>query len=120
MSLLLAVIVTVEGQAAGLLMVTIASEHQLDAWRTLGLPGGRVMYNAGRDSYQRPETISLCFFLLFPWCFTSTETVWVIRDGGSNLFQCVQIMLSLPVFGLFAIRTNVDACDCTRGLSRTP
>ena len=31
---------------------------------------------------------------------------------------CVQTMLWLPVFGIFNVLTDVDACDCTRGLYR--
>ena len=30
--------------------------------------------------------------------------------------SCVQTMISLPVFGMFKVRTDADACDCTRGL----
>ena len=31
-------------------------------------------------------------------------------------FSCVQTMVWLPVFGNFNVRTDVDACDCTRGM----
>ena len=30
--------------------------------------------------------------------------------------SCVQTMVWLPAFGLFNVHTDVDACDCTRGL----
>ena len=32
------------------------------------------------------------------------------------VFSCVQTMVWLPVFGIFNVRTDVDACDCIRGL----
>ena len=32
------------------------------------------------------------------------------------VFPCVQIMVWLPVFGIFNVRTVVDANDCTREL----
>ena len=32
------------------------------------------------------------------------------------VFLCVQTMVWLPVFEIFNVRTDVDACDCTRGL----
>ena len=32
------------------------------------------------------------------------------------VFLCVQTMLWLPVLGIFNVRTDVDACDCTRVL----
>ena len=32
------------------------------------------------------------------------------------VFTCVRTMAWLPVFGLFNVRTDVDTCDCTRGL----
>ena len=32
------------------------------------------------------------------------------------VFPCVQTMIWLPVFGFFNVRTDGDACDCTRGL----
>ena len=32
------------------------------------------------------------------------------------VFSCVQTMVWLPVFGIFNVRTDVDACDCTRRL----
>ena len=32
------------------------------------------------------------------------------------VFPCVQTVVWLPVFGIFNVRTDVDACDCTRGL----
>ena len=34
------------------------------------------------------------------------------------VFLCVQTMVWLPVFEIFNVRTDVDACDCTRGLCR--
>ena len=34
------------------------------------------------------------------------------------VFSCVQIMAWLPVFGIFNVHTDVDACNCTRGLYR--
>ena len=33
-----------------------------------------------------------------------------------EVFTCVQTMVRLPVFGIFSVGTDVDACDCTRGL----
>ena len=87
MSLLLAVVVSVEGQAAGLLIVTIASEHQLDAWRTLGLPGGRCNVQCREGFVPASGDDIPVLFLLLPWCFTSTGTVWVIRNGGSIYFS---------------------------------
>ena len=33
-------------------------------------------------------------------------------------FSCVRTMAWLPVFGIFNVRADVDACDCTRGLYR--
>ena len=35
-----------------------------------------------------------------------------------TVFSCVQTMVWLPAFGIFNVRTDVDACDCTRGLYR--
>ena len=32
------------------------------------------------------------------------------------VFSCVQRLVWLPVFGIFNMHTDVDACDCTRGL----
>ena len=32
------------------------------------------------------------------------------------VFSCVQTMVLLPVLGIFNVRTDVKACDCTRGL----
>ena len=32
------------------------------------------------------------------------------------VFFCVQTMLWLPVFAIFNVHTDVDACDFTRGL----
>ena len=32
------------------------------------------------------------------------------------VFLCVQTMAWLPAFGIFNVRTDVDACDCTRVL----
>jgi len=32
------------------------------------------------------------------------------------VFSCVRTMVWLPVFGIFNVCTDVDACDCTRGL----
>ena len=98
MSLLLAVIVTVEGQAVGLLMVTIASEHQLDAWRTLGLPGGRVMYNAGRDSYQRPETISLCFFFFFHGVLRPQKPYGLLGTGEVFISVCSDNVIAASIW----------------------
>jgi len=34
----------------------------------------------------------------------------------SAVFSCVQTTVQLPVFGIFIVRTDVDECDCTRGL----
>ena len=31
------------------------------------------------------------------------------------VFPCVQTMVWLPVSGIWNVRTDVDACDCTRG-----
>ena len=33
-------------------------------------------------------------------------------------FSCVRTMVWLPVFGIFNVRADVDACDCTWGLYR--
>ena len=33
-------------------------------------------------------------------------------------FSCVPTMVWLPVLGIFNVRADVDACDCTRGLYR--
>ena len=38
-------------------------------------------------------------------------SVWDFR-----VLLCVQTMVWLPVFGIFNVRADVDACDCTRGL----
>ena len=35
------------------------------------------------------------------------------------VFSCVQTMVWLPVFGIFNMLTDVDACDCTRGCTDT-
>ena len=32
------------------------------------------------------------------------------------VFPCVRTVVWLPVFGIFNVHTDVDACDCTRGL----
>ena len=32
------------------------------------------------------------------------------------VFLFVQTMVWLPVFGIFNVCTNVESCDCTRGL----
>ena len=32
------------------------------------------------------------------------------------VFSCVQSKVWLPMFGIFNVRTDVNACDCTRGL----
>ena len=32
------------------------------------------------------------------------------------VFSCVHTMVWLPVFGIINVRTDVDACGCTRGL----
>ena len=32
------------------------------------------------------------------------------------VFSCVHTMVRLPVLGIFNVHTDVDACDCTRGL----
>ena len=32
------------------------------------------------------------------------------------VFFCVQTMLWLPAFGIFNVRTDADACNCTQGL----
>ena len=32
------------------------------------------------------------------------------------VFSCVRTMVWLPVFGIFNVHTDVDACDCTREL----
>ena len=34
----------------------------------------------------------------------------------STVFSCVQTMVWMPRFGIFNVRTDADACDCTRGL----
>ena len=34
------------------------------------------------------------------------------------VFSCVQTMAWLPVFGIFNVHADVDACDCTQGLYR--
>ena len=34
----------------------------------------------------------------------------------SAVFPCVQTMVWLPVFGIFNVHADVDACDCTQGL----
>ena len=33
-----------------------------------------------------------------------------------GVFSCIQTMIWLPVFGIFNVRSDADACDCTRGL----
>ena len=33
-------------------------------------------------------------------------------------FVCVQTVVWLPVFGIFNVHTDADACDCTQGLYR--
>ena len=32
------------------------------------------------------------------------------------VFLCVQTMVLLPILGIFNVRTDVEACDCTGGL----
>ena len=32
------------------------------------------------------------------------------------VFPCVQTTVWLPVFGIFSMHTDVDACNCTQGL----
>ena len=32
------------------------------------------------------------------------------------VFSCVQTKVWLPVLGIFNVRTDVNACDCTQGL----
>ena len=63
-------------------------------------------------------------------CFTSTETVGLLgtwaQDGHLQqrypflsacvLFVCVQTMVWLPVFRIFNMSKDVDACDFTWGL----
>ena len=34
------------------------------------------------------------------------------------IFSCVEAMVCLPMLGIFNVRTDVFACDCTRGLYR--
>ena len=36
--------------------------------------------------------------------------------SGCAVFSCVQTMVWLPVFVVVNVRTDADACDCTRGL----
>ena len=38
----------------------------------------------------------------------------------SVVFSCVLTMVWLPVFGIFNVHTDVDACDYTQGAVRTP
>ena len=33
-----------------------------------------------------------------------------------GVFSCIQTMIWLPMFGIFNVRSDADACDCTRGL----
>ena len=32
------------------------------------------------------------------------------------IFSCVQAMVKLPLFRIFNVRTDVDACNCTRAV----
>ena len=32
------------------------------------------------------------------------------------IFSCIQLKVWLPVLGIFNVHTDVNACDCTRGL----
>ena len=39
-----------------------------------------------------------------------------ILDGVCVVFSCVQTKVRLPVLGIFNVRLDVNACDCTQGL----
>ena len=39
----------------------------------------------------------LLFFFLLLWCFTSTETVWLVRDGGRMEGEKMRAQAHLPV-----------------------
>ena len=43
---------------------------------------------------------------------SATHSYWCVQ------YFCVQTMVRLPVLGIFNVRTDVDACDCTRRLYR--
>ena len=58
-------------------------------------------------------------FSLVPHC--PLQEIGVAFEIGVHVvFSCVQTMVWLPVFGIFNVRTDVDACDCTRGAVQTP
>ena len=38
---------------------------------------------------------------------------------GCSIFVCVQIMVWLPVFGIFSACMHGDACNCTQGSADT-
>ena len=75
----------------------------------------------------------MIFFFFFFFCSASLSLVgnsghlnWVIKTAAARaalpFFISVCSVLTypyngtrLPVFGIFNMRTDVDACDCTRG-----
>ena len=51
-----------------------------------------------------------------PVCAVSSCVQTMVWLPVCAVSSCVQTMVWLPVFGFFNVRTDVDACDCTRGL----
>ena len=51
-----------------------------------------------------------------PVCAVSSCVQTMVWLPVCAVSSCVQTMVWLPVFGIFNVRTDVDTCDCTRGL----
>ena len=47
---------------------------------------------------------------------TAARAALSIPNSAHVIFLCVQTKIWLPVFGIFNVRTDVNACDCRRGV----
>ena len=94
-----------------------------------------VLFSLG-PCYSRCSTQSALFYLVFYFCFKfstslipagkSGRLTWVRLQQPQEqrypfltmpaVFSCVQAKVWLPVLGSFNVHTDVNACDCTRGL----
>ena len=77
----------------------------------------QVIRKAGTYVYYSLDFIS---FLSFGFdnslCLAGNSGRLTSAIPVSAVFPCVQTLLQLPVFGIFNVRTDVDAYNCTPGL----
>ena len=82
------------------------------------LPGKfQLPYQGNSSCHTREIPVALPGKFQLPFRGTAAaRTVLPIPISMCAVFSRVQIMVWLPLFGIFNVRTDVEACDCTRGL----